>query len=31
MGYVMGGAASTVLGGVKDMIVSRLPFFGGRR
>ena len=31
MGYVMGGAASTVLGGVKDMIVSRLPFFGGGR
>ena len=29
MGYMMGGAASTVMGGVKDMIISRLPFFGG--
>ena len=29
MGYMLGGAASTALGGVKDMVVSRLPFFGG--
>ncbi len=26
---MLGGAASTALGGVKDMVVSRLPFFGG--
>jgi hypothetical protein len=29
MGYMLGGAASSALGGVKDLVVSRLPFFGG--
>jgi len=29
MSYVLGGAGSTVIGGVKDMVLSKLPFFGG--
>jgi len=29
MGYVLGGAASTAMSGVKDMVFARLPFFGG--
>ena len=30
MSYVFGGAASSAFGGLKDLAVSRLPFFGNR-
>lgn len=29
MGYMLGGAATSALGSVKDMVFSRIPFFGG--
>lgn len=31
MGYVLGGAASSAMSGVRDMVLARLPFFGGGR
>jgi hypothetical protein len=30
MSFVLGGAASSAFGGLKDMAMARLPFFGNR-